>query len=163
MSCRYVKSREDALGRRWRSGRRRHGLALLLSMRRYQMCQSRICLRAAQRGATDMPLTSSWYLVVTRATESASGTFPTTSRSQTISWNLREGVRSMRFFDHVRAARVLVAVLACNVASVHAQAVRQAAQQAAPVPAAVAIPRPTAAEVELVRESFEEFLASTDA
>jgi len=69
----------------------------------------------------------------------------------------------MRFFDHVRAARVLVAVLACNVASVHAQAVRQAAQQAAPVPAAVAIPRPTAAEVELVRESFEEFLASTDA
>jgi lysophospholipase L1-like esterase len=62
---------------------------------------------------------------------------------------------------------ILGALLACSVGSVHAQAVRSPAAQASPVPAAVppavAIPRPTAAEVELARGSLAKFLASADA
>jgi lysophospholipase L1-like esterase len=70
----------------------------------------------------------------------------------------------MHFFDQFRVTRnfPLVALLACSVSGVHAQAVRASAQQAAPVPAAVAIPRPTAAEVELVRGSLARFLESAD-
>src|SRR5690606_40884664 len=44
--------------------------------------------------------------------------------------------------------------------AVHAQA---PGAQPAPVPAAVAIPRPTAEEVELARRSLERFVASADA
>lgn len=71
----------------------------------------------------------------------------------------------MHFFDHRRLTRnwPLVALLACSIGCVHAQAVRAPGPQAAPVPEAVAIPRPTAAEVELVRSSLAQFLASADA
>src|SRR5690606_1620349 len=99
-----------------------------------------------------------------RRRPSDSGTFPTTGSSQTMGQGSTRG-RSMHFFDHRRLTRnwPLVALLACSIGCVHAQAVRAPGPQAAPVPEAVAIPRPTAAEVDLVRSSLAQFLASADA
>jgi lysophospholipase L1-like esterase len=74
----------------------------------------------------------------------------------------------MHFFAYGRVIRnFLLAALLVGSAGVHAQALRAPAAQAAPVPAAVpavvAIPRPTAAEVELARGSLAKFLSSADA
>jgi lysophospholipase L1-like esterase len=74
-------------------------------------------------------------------------------------------------FNHARATRtaplLLVALLvAGGGAGVQAQAPAAQAPQAAPpaaVPAVVAIPRPTAAELQTARDSFAKFLASADA
>jgi len=74
-------------------------------------------------------------------------------------------------FDNARATRtapfLLVTLLVAGVgAGVQAQAPSAQAPQAAPpaaVPAVVAIPRPTAAELQTARDSFARFLASADA
>ena len=75
----------------------------------------------------------------------------------------------MLCFDDFRArapvARLLLAtlLLAAAGAAVQAQPPAQGPPAAAPVPAVVAIPRPTAAELQTARDSFEKFIASADA
>jgi lysophospholipase L1-like esterase len=76
---------------------------------------------------------------------------------------LFRGKLAMSYVDILRAHRGLHAcaitlLVAVTTGGVHAQA-----PQAAPVPAAVAIPRPTVAEVAIARDSFAKFLDSTDA
>lgn len=69
-------------------------------------------------------------------------------------------------FAHSGAARathvLLVTLLVVGGAAVHAQP-PPTAVVSAPVPAVVAIPRPTAAELQTARDSFEKFIASADA
>ena len=73
----------------------------------------------------------------------------------------------MRHLHHIRVAHALqlvIAVLLVGASGVQAQP--QAAQTPAvpaAVPAAVTIPRPTGAEIQVARDSFAKFLASTDA
>jgi lysophospholipase L1-like esterase len=73
----------------------------------------------------------------------------------------------MRHLHDTRVARALqlvIAVLLVGASGVQAQP--QAAQTPAvpaTVPAVVTIPRPTAAEIQVARDSFAKFLASTDA
>jgi lysophospholipase L1-like esterase len=75
----------------------------------------------------------------------------------------------MRHLHDIRVTRtlqLLIAVLLVGVSSAHAQPQPQAPQAApvpAAVPAAVTIPRPTAAEIQVARDSFAKYLASTDA
>lgn len=74
----------------------------------------------------------------------------------------------MRHLHDIRVTRtlqLLIAVLLVGASGVQAQPQPQAAQAApvpAAVPAAVTIPRPTAAEIQVARDSFAKFLASTD-
>jgi lysophospholipase L1-like esterase len=74
----------------------------------------------------------------------------------------------MHRLHHVRAARALQLLIAASfvsAAGVRAQPQPPAAQAPVPatVPSAVTIPRPTAAEIQIARDSFAKFLASTDA
>ncbi len=78
----------------------------------------------------------------------------------------------MRHLDDVRVARtfqVLIAALLIAAApnGAQAQAAQAQSPQASPVPAAVpaavAIPRPSTAEIQIARDAFAKFLASADA
>jgi lysophospholipase L1-like esterase len=73
----------------------------------------------------------------------------------------------MRHLHDIRVARtlqLLIAVLLVGASGAQAQPQPQPqAAQAAAVPAAVTIPRPTAAEIQVARDSFAKFLASSDA
>jgi lysophospholipase L1-like esterase len=63
-----------------------------------------------------------------------------------------------------RASQLLIAALLVSTGSVWAQPQPQGPPPApAAVPAAVTIPRPSAAEIQVARDSFAKFLASTDA
>jgi lysophospholipase L1-like esterase len=77
----------------------------------------------------------------------------------------------MRHLDDVRFTRSLQILLAALLIAAGSSAVRAQAPQAQPpqaapvpaaVPAAVTIPRPSAAEIQVARAGFEKFLASTD-
>jgi lysophospholipase L1-like esterase len=71
----------------------------------------------------------------------------------------------MRHLDDVRIARTFHLLIATLLIAAAGGVGAQASQAAAPaaVPAAVAIPRPSAAEIDVARAAFAKFLASADA
>jgi lysophospholipase L1-like esterase len=74
-------------------------------------------------------------------------------------------MRHLHDIGVTRPLQLLIAVLLVGVSGVQAQPPQapQGTPVPAAVPAAVTIPRPTAAEIQVARDSFAKFLASTDA